>query len=226
MKRATGVCPALCLVAYSIFLASDAVCSGGCWVGDGLIIRLASQLSGWHGVVSSLVTCAFKVSWLHSSSADLASNSPLASTNISRLVMLRFPHDVRYTTMCFLARYLRYTIFRSTDTNFGTFDIIMCTCIWYMYVQNKLLSRKVGGVVVRNPPPYRRAGSLTRRGSLASDQSQPPAFSFGRGLTGLRSERMHRHVRVLHQPGPLRSSIKQADGVKPVCCSSETAQQH
>lgn len=45
MKRAAGVCPALCLDAYSIFLASDAVCSGGCWVGDGLIIRLASQLS-------------------------------------------------------------------------------------------------------------------------------------------------------------------------------------
>ncbi len=45
MKRAVGVWPALCLDAYSTFLASDAVCSGGCWIGDGLIMRFASQLS-------------------------------------------------------------------------------------------------------------------------------------------------------------------------------------
>ena len=44
-KRAVGVWPALCLDAYSTFLVLVHVCSGGCWVGDGLIIRLASQLS-------------------------------------------------------------------------------------------------------------------------------------------------------------------------------------
>ena len=44
-NRAAGVWPALCFDAYSTFLDSAVVCSGGCWVGDGLIIRLASQLS-------------------------------------------------------------------------------------------------------------------------------------------------------------------------------------
>jgi hypothetical protein len=78
----------------------------------------------------------------------------------------------------------------------------------------------------QEPASYKGAGLLTRRGSLTSDQSQPPVFSFGRGLTGLRSGRMYRHVWVLHQPRPLRSSIKQVDGVKPVCCSAETAQEH
>ena len=68
-------------------------------------------------------------------------------------------------------------------------------------------------------------GRLACRSKPHLDQSQPPVFFFGRGLTGLRSERMHRHVRVLHQPGPLRSSINQVDEVKPVFCSYETAQE-
>src|SRR2546429_1886773 len=69
-------------------------------------------------------------------------------------------------------------------------------------------------------------GRLACRSKPHLDQSQPPVFFFGRGLTGLRSERMDRHVRVLHQPGPLRSRINQVDGVKPVFCSYETAQEH
>ena len=77
----------------------------------------------------------------------------------------------------------------------------------------------------QEPAPWKGAGLLTGA-SLTPDQSQPPVLSLAGGLTGLRAERMYRHVRVLHQPGPLRGSIKQADGVKPVCCSVETAREH
>lgn len=59
MNRAVDVSPALCLDAYSIFLDSGVVCSGGCWVGDGLIIRLTSQLSGWRRCYLYLVDVIF-----------------------------------------------------------------------------------------------------------------------------------------------------------------------
>src|SRR6266568_813408 len=69
-----------------------------------------------------------------------------------------------------------------------------------------------GNPTVRDPS--RSTGrACVETGRPRSDQSQPPVFCFGRGLTGLRWKRMHRNVRVLHQPGPLRDGIKQDEGV-------------
>jgi hypothetical protein len=69
----------------------------------------------------------------------------------------------------------------------------------------------------QEPAPYKGAGLLAR-GSLTLDQSQPLASFFGRDERGSVREET-RYVQVLHQPGPLRCRIKQADGVKPVFCT-------
>src|SRR6266516_1811285 len=69
-----------------------------------------------------------------------------------------------------------------------------------------------GNPTVRDPS-CSTVRACVETGRPRSDQSQPPVFCFGRGLTGLRWKRMHRNVRVLHQPGPLRDGIKQDEGV-------------
>ncbi len=102
-------------------------------------------------------------------------------------------------------------------THFGICCVIMPDHNGYNYIVFRL--------IVSGTRPVER-GRLAPASKPHLDQSQPPVFFFGSGLTGLRSERMYRHVRVLHQPGPLRSRINQVDGAKPVFCSYETAQEH
>lgn len=52
--------------------------------------------------------------------------------------------------------------------------------------------------------PTRRTGSFRSKPQAFLDQSWSGH--------GLRSERIDRNVRVLHQPGPLRCKVKQSEG--------------